>query len=134
MPPRPTSRTIRKSPTRSLLSCPSVIRPPPHRTRVADGSLAPGPLNSRSIRLRCERPNPFRSLSPMRNGLVPLSVGVGQHLPVAVQSFLVSALLFICSDVAAAEPAKVFRAGAFAQDITPEKFPVSVNGGMQDRQ
>ncbi len=30
--------------------------------------------------------------------------------------------------------AKVFRAGAYAQDITPTKFPISVNGGMQDRQ
>jgi neutral ceramidase len=29
---------------------------------------------------------------------------------------------------------KVFRAGACAQDITPTKFPISVNGGMQDRQ
>ncbi len=29
---------------------------------------------------------------------------------------------------------KVFRAGAHAQDITPIKFPISVNGGMQDRQ
>jgi hypothetical protein len=29
---------------------------------------------------------------------------------------------------------KLFRAGAFAQDITPARFPVSVNGGMQDRQ
>src|SRR5262249_49504137 len=29
---------------------------------------------------------------------------------------------------------KVFRAGAFAQDITPPKLPISVNGGMQDRQ
>ena len=28
---------------------------------------------------------------------------------------------------------KVFRAGAVAQDITPEKWPVSVNGGMGDR-
>ncbi|MCS7022330.1 MAG: hypothetical protein NZU63_10940 [Gemmataceae bacterium] len=26
------------------------------------------------------------------------------------------------------------RAGAFAQDITPRKFPISVNGGFQDRQ
>jgi hypothetical protein len=32
------------------------------------------------------------------------------------------------------EPAKTFRAGAFAQDVTPLKFPISVNGGMQDRQ
>jgi neutral ceramidase len=29
---------------------------------------------------------------------------------------------------------KVFRAGAYAADITPTKWPVSVNGGMQDRQ
>ena len=29
---------------------------------------------------------------------------------------------------------KVFRAGAYAIDITPPKLPVSVNGGMQDRQ
>jgi hypothetical protein len=27
-----------------------------------------------------------------------------------------------------------FRAGAYAMDITPEKLPISVNGGMQDRQ
>ena len=31
-------------------------------------------------------------------------------------------------------PAKGFRAGAHAMDITPTKFPISVNGGMQDRQ
>jgi hypothetical protein len=29
---------------------------------------------------------------------------------------------------------KVFRAGAYAIDITPKKFPISVNGGMRDRQ
>ena len=29
---------------------------------------------------------------------------------------------------------KMFRAGAYAQDITPPKFPISVNGGMRDRQ
>ncbi len=34
---------------------------------------------------------------------------------------------------AAQEGKKIFRAGAFAMDITPKKFPVSVNGGMQDR-
>ena len=31
---------------------------------------------------------------------------------------------------AAEQGGKVFRAGAHAQDITPVKFPVSVNGGM----
>jgi hypothetical protein len=29
---------------------------------------------------------------------------------------------------------KAFRAGAYAMDIVPSKFPVSVNGGMTDRQ
>ncbi|MCI0458295.1 MAG: hypothetical protein L0Z62_15125 [Gemmataceae bacterium] len=38
------------------------------------------------------------------------------------------------TSIIAGEGKKVFRAGAFAQDITPEKFPVSVNGGMSDRQ
>src|SRR5438874_8079805 len=35
---------------------------------------------------------------------------------------------------AAAEAEDVFRAGAFAIDVTPRKFPISVNGGMADRQ
>ncbi len=34
----------------------------------------------------------------------------------------------------AQEKAKHFRAGAYAQDITPAKLPISVNGGMADRQ
>jgi hypothetical protein len=33
-----------------------------------------------------------------------------------------------------AREGKKFRAGAYAQDITPTKFPISVNGGMADRQ
>src|SRR5262249_10275466 len=35
---------------------------------------------------------------------------------------------------AAAAGDDAFRAGAYAMDVTPRKFPVSVNGGMQDRQ
>src|SRR5947209_9724597 len=38
---------------------------------------------------------------------------------------------------APAEPVKkklVFRAGAYAIDITPKRLPISVNGGMTDRQ
>jgi hypothetical protein len=31
------------------------------------------------------------------------------------------------------EPEKIFRAGAYVADITPKKFPISVNGMMQDR-
>src|SRR5713226_9530728 len=38
------------------------------------------------------------------------------------------------SPAPAQEQAKRFRAGAYAQDITPTKFPISVNGGMTDRQ
>src|SRR6188768_737185 len=34
----------------------------------------------------------------------------------------------------AAAQDKPFRAGAYAQDITPTKYPISVNGGMADRQ
>src|SRR5687768_1534641 len=39
--------------------------------------------------------------------------------------------LFFTGQLAAQE--KYFRAGAFAQDINPMKWPVSVNGGFQDR-
>jgi neutral ceramidase len=43
-------------------------------------------------------------------------------------------LAFLLTPHLAAQPQRVFKAGAHAQDITPQKFPVSVNGGMQDRQ
>ena len=42
---------------------------------------------------------------------------------------LLLAFAFSCADLQAGE----LKAGAFAQDITPEKFPVSVNGGFSDR-
>lgn len=38
-----------------------------------------------------------------------------------------------CSLPALAQAKPALRAGAYAQDVTPEKFPVSVNGGMSDR-
>jgi neutral ceramidase len=47
-----------------------------------------------------------------------------------------AALLIVFSCVGlsfAQEGAKKLRAGAYAQDITPVKFPISVNGGMTDR-
>src|SRR5688572_14752467 len=47
----------------------------------------------------------------------------------AITAFVVTA-----SPLPAADAKKVFRAGAHAMDITPQKFPISVNGGMQDRQ
>jgi len=43
-------------------------------------------------------------------------------------------LLASVAPAPAQERAKKFRAGAYAQDITPTKFPISVNGGMTDRQ
>ncbi|MBN9520948.1 hypothetical protein J0H58_20905 [bacterium] len=47
--------------------------------------------------------------------------------------------LLLLATVAAAAPAAQqrpsgLRAGAFAQDVTPEHFPISVNGGFADRQ
>ena len=43
--------------------------------------------------------------------------------------------LTFCAQVAAEEdkPAKLFRAGAYAMDITPDWFPIVVNGGFQPR-
>jgi hypothetical protein len=45
---------------------------------------------------------------------------------------LAMTILFATATSAFAQ-AKAFRAGAYAQDITPTKFPISVNGGMTDR-
>src|SRR5215471_2082345 len=42
---------------------------------------------------------------------------------------LLLAFVLCCADLRAGE----LKAGAFAQDTTPEKFPVSVNGGFNDR-
>ena len=44
---------------------------------------------------------------------------------------LLIAVLGVANPADAQKP--VFRAGAYAQDVTPEKFPVSVNGGFADR-
>ena len=43
------------------------------------------------------------------------------------------AVLFIASPVFAQPPKPALRAGAFALDITPEKFPISVNGNLADK-
>lgn len=42
--------------------------------------------------------------------------------------------LLACSSTGVAQEKREFRAGAHAQDVTPKKFPISVNGGMADRQ
>lgn len=55
---------------------------------------------------------------------------------VAILSFCVGSALLCVTPVAAQQvpkPAAAFRAGAFAQDITPEWFPIVVNGGFQPR-
>src|SRR5262245_65181747 len=44
------------------------------------------------------------------------------------------ALASCCIAIQVGAQEKKFRAGAYAQDITPTKFPISVNGGMTDRQ
>ena len=49
------------------------------------------------------------------------------------RTMLALALILIGNSASTAQD-KVFRAGAYAQDITPVKFPISVNGGMADRQ
>ncbi len=49
------------------------------------------------------------------------------------RTMLALALILIGNSASNAQD-KVFRAGAYAQDITPVKFPISVNGGMTDRQ
>lgn len=42
------------------------------------------------------------------------------------------ALLVLACPLAAADPKPAFRAGAYAQDVTPAWFPISVNGNMAD--
>jgi hypothetical protein len=51
-----------------------------------------------------------------------------------VHFLLVAACLIMLPPRAQAEEKKAFRAGAHAQNINPKKYPVSVNGGMADRQ
>jgi len=50
---------------------------------------------------------------------------------------LIARVLVVFLALAGAAPARaqkpVLRAGAFAEDVTPETFPVSVNGGFSDR-
>jgi hypothetical protein len=48
--------------------------------------------------------------------------------------FIAAVVLVIATSPAIAQPdTQRFRAGAFAQDVTPEKFPISVNGNMADK-
>src|SRR6266478_5889771 len=54
--------------------------------------------------------------------------------PRAIACVAISILALFVTATNAQDKSKLFRAGAFAGDITPTKFPVSVNGGMQDRQ
>ncbi|MBA4063199.1 MAG: hypothetical protein C0501_05700 [Isosphaera sp.] len=48
--------------------------------------------------------------------------------------FAALTVLLLAAPAAGQASKPALRAGAFAQDVTPEKFPISVNGGMADRQ
>jgi hypothetical protein len=53
-------------------------------------------------------------------------------MEIRVLQFVSLLILFMVQPLAAQDK-RSFRAGAYAQDITPAKFPISVNGGMADR-
>src|SRR5687768_16932617 len=56
-------------------------------------------------------------------------------MTIRISTTLMAAVaMFALAEGASAQDRKTFRAGAYAQDINPAKYPVSVNGGMQDRQ
>jgi neutral ceramidase len=58
-----------------------------------------------------------------------------QSLPArALLALSLTCLALLLPAPAQAAPKKAFRAGAHAQNINPKKYPVSVNGGMADRQ
>src|SRR5262245_4870311 len=46
----------------------------------------------------------------------------------------VAVLMMLADNTTLSAQEKKFRAGANARDITPTHFPISVNGGMTDRQ
>src|SRR6266542_2491921 len=52
----------------------------------------------------------------------------------SAKHLLTACCLLALGNFSAAQEKKTFRAGAYAQDITPTQFPISVNGGMSDRQ
>lgn len=51
-----------------------------------------------------------------------------------LRSLALVILVLLANVVSLSAQEKKFRAAAYAQDITPVKFPISVNGGMTDRQ
>ena len=68
-------------------------------------------------------------MAPIAPVLAPAAKVLGMWT--TVRFFTVLLALILVSLPATADS---IRAGAWAQDITPAKFPVSVNGGMSDRQ
>lgn len=54
------------------------------------------------------------------------------RFPLALSLLLVTLTPLLAADPSAEK--KTFRAGAYAQDVTPKKFPISVNGNMSDVQ
>lgn len=56
------------------------------------------------------------------------------HRTLLVRLAAAAAMAWVAWFAAAQVRGAEFRAGAFAADLTPLKFPISVNGGMRDRQ
>src|SRR5262245_11919431 len=50
----------------------------------------------------------------------------------ALRTALLAALALCLASPAGADEPRSLRAGAYAMDVTPSKFPISVNGNMQD--
>jgi hypothetical protein len=55
-------------------------------------------------------------------------------MPRLLLSLLAALAVFFNLSPASGQDKPSLRAGAYAQDVTPQKFPISVNGGMSDRQ
>jgi hypothetical protein len=72
----------------------------------------------------------------MVNACYPIRLGLERRPPVLLALGCLAGILFAGSRLSAEglDQAQGLRAGAYAQDITPTKFPISVNGNMRDVQ
>lgn len=78
---------------------------------------------------RKQRMRPFRSIPPVIRGVVKFAASA---VWLAVVVFAIAGLPAPVAHAQAAQPAKVFKAGAATSNITP--WPgISINGGMADR-
>lgn len=49
-----------------------------------------------------------------------------------MKNFIFSLIALLVVNTLATAQTAVFKAGAFAQDISPEELPISINGNMKD--